>query len=297
MSMQRLTRSQRVTIIRALCEGVSINATVRMTGIAKTTILRLIGDMGRVCMAHDDANLRNLYCPEIEADEVWGFNHCKARTLPRATAAPESAGDVWTWFAVCRRSKAILSWTMGDRDGVQAAALMDDLASRVLGRVELSTDALGAYREAVFNAFEDRVDYSTVHKVYETIETAPGRQEAVCTGCTKHSVYGSPRLERAGTSRVERSNLTLRMSQRRWTRKTNAHSKKFDNMLAAFAIHACYFNWARPHQTLKGRTPAMELGITDRVWTVDDLVGLLETSERSVIGTELNKRGSYRKGA
>lgn len=291
--MNRMTREQRIAVIRALVEGCSVNSTVRMTDIAKTSILRLLVDMGRVCMNHEDAALRELYCPEIEADEIWGFNHCKARTLPRAIAAPESAGDVWTWYAVCRKSKAILSWSMGDRDATHAAALMNDLASRVSGRVELCTDALGIYAPAVFNAFENRVDYSTVHKNYETIETAPGRQEAICTGCTKNSVFGSPRLERTGTSRVERANLTLRMSQRRWTRKTNAHSKSFVNMLNAFALHACYYNWARPHATLEGRTPAMALNLTDRVWTVGDLVGLLEASEKKAVEAGALKRGPY----
>ncbi|MEX2218115.1 MAG: hypothetical protein WD749_05090 [Phycisphaerales bacterium] len=291
--MQRLTCPQRVSVVRALCEGCSIASTVRMTGIAKTTVLRLLVALGSVCAAHEDAALRGLYCPEIEADEIHGFNHCKARTLPRAKAAPESAGDVWTWYAVCRRTKAILSWTMGDRDAAHAAALMDDLASRVYGRVDLTTDALGAYREAVFNAFESRVDYTAVHKSYQTIETAPGRHETICTGCTKKSVFGSPRVERAGTSRVERANLTLRMTQRRWTRKTNAHSKKFDNMMCAFALHAAFYNWCRPHMTLDGRTPAMALKVADRVWTADDLVGLLEAAERAAVEAGRYKRGPY----
>ncbi|MCC6320384.1 MAG: IS1 family transposase [Phycisphaerales bacterium] len=293
--MPRLAREQRIQVIRALCEGCSVNSTVRMTGIAKTSILRLLVDMGRVCMNHEDTKLRGLFCETIEADEIWGFNHCKARTLPRATAAPESAGDVWTWYCVDRHSKAILSWVMGDRDSGHAHALMDDLASRIIGRPELFTDALGAYADAVFDAFaRTGVDYATIHKVYDNIETALGRQEAICTGCKKRSVFGSPRLERAGTSRIERANLTLRMSQRRWTRKTNAHSKAFANMQAAFALHAAFYNWARPHASLGGKTPAMVLGVANRVWTIGDLVGLLEADERAIIGTEQNKRGLYK---
>jgi IS1 family transposase len=282
-------------VIRALCEGCSINSTMRMTGVAKTSILRLLRDIGRACMAHEDAKLRHLYCPEVEADECWAFVHCKQRTVPHAKAAPAEAGDQWTWYAVDRHSKAILSWVIGDRDGDHAAALMDDLASRVYGPVDLTTDALGAYQDAVFNAFENRVSYSTVHKDYRTIELAPGRHESICTGCSKRSVFGAPAIEKAGTSRIERANLTLRMSQRRWTRKTNAHSKSFENMLCAFALHACFYNWARPHATLGGKTPAMVLGVADRVWTVGDLVGLLEAQERAVIGTAANKRGPYRK--
>lgn len=293
--MNRISKEQRVSVVRALVEGCSVNSTVRMTGVAKTSILRLLADMGRVCMNYEDAALRGLYCLEIEADEIWGFNHCKAKTLPRAKAAPDAAGDVWTWYAVCRKSKAILSWMMGDRDAGHAAAFMRDLAGRIVNRPDLTTDGLGLYSDAVFDAFSRTgVDYAQVHKTYENVETAPGRQEAVCTGCSKRSIFGSPKLEKAGTSRVERTNLTLRMSQRRWTRKTNAHSKKFDNMQAAFALHACFYNWARPHASLGGKTPAMVLGVADRVWTVDDLVGLLEADEAKAIEAGALKRGTYR---
>lgn len=292
--MQRLSRESRIQVVKALVEGCSINSIVRMTGVAKTSILRLLVDMGRVCLAHEDKTLRGLFVREVEADEIWGFNHCKAKTLPSAKAAPDAAGDVWTWYAVDRRSKAILSWMMGDRDDGHAHAFMNDLASRLVGRTDLTTDGLGVYRDAVYSAFRGQVDYSQVHKTYQNVEVGPGRSEAVCTGCDKRSVFGSPKIERAGTSRVERANLTLRMSQRRWTRKTNAHSKKFDNMQAAFALHSAFYNWARPHASLNGKTPAMVLGVADRAWTVEDLVGLLEADEAAAIGTESNKRGPYK---
>ncbi len=295
MSMRKLSVSQRVAIVKALCEGCSINSIVRITGVAKTSILRLLIDMGRVCLNHEDAALRGLHCAEIEADEIWGFNHCKAKTLPRAKAAPDMAGDVWTWYAVDRKSKAILSWMMGDRDESHAHAFMHDLASRLIGRPDITTDALGVYADAVFDAFaRTGVDYAQVHKVYKNNPVAPGREEgATCIGCDKKSVFGSPRLERAGTSRIERANLTLRMSQRRWTRKTNAHSKSFENMQAAFALHACFYNWARPHATLNGKTPAMVLGVADHVWSVEELVGLLEADERREIESGAFKRGAY----
>lgn len=292
--MRKPSREQRIQVLKCLVEGCSINSTVRMTGAAKTTILRLLVDMGRVCMNHEDTSLRGLYVPEIEADEIHGFNHCKAKTLPRAKAAPDAAGDVWTWYCVDRRSKAILSWVMGDRDAAHARAFMEDLASRLTNRPDITTDALGVYAEAVFNAFAGEVDYAQVHKSYENIQTAPGRTEAICTGCSKRSVFGSPRLELSGTSRIERANLTLRMSQRRWTRKTNAHSKAFDNMLAAFAVHACFYNWCRKHASLDGKTPAQVLGVADRVWTIGDLVGLLETDEQRAIDAGKLKRGTYK---
>jgi IS1 family transposase len=291
--MRRLTREQRASVIRSLCEGLSVNSTVRLTGVAKTSILRLLVDMGRVCMHHEDAKLRGLYCAEIEADEIWGFNYCKAKTLGRAKAAPDAAGDTWTWYAVDRASKAILSWIMGDRDESHAHAFMHDLKSRLSVRPDLTTDGLGIYSDAVFDAFAGKVDYAQVHKNYNTIELAPGRHESVCTGCDKKAVFGSPRLERSGTSRVERANLTLRMSQRRWTRKTNGHSKSFENMQAAFALHACFYNWVRPHATLNGKTPAVALGLTDHVWTVAELVGLLEADEKRAIEAGEHKRGPY----
>lgn len=292
--MNKLSRDERVASMRALCEGCSINSTMRMTGIAKTSALRLLVDMGRVCMSHEDANLSKLYCPVIEADEIHGFNHRKVKTLQVATAAPENAGEVWTWYAVCRQSKAILSWSMGDRDAAHAAGLMEDLASRVSGHVDLTTDALGLYAGAVYNAFQNRVSYSTVQKSYETAELAPGRFESTCTGRSKKSVFGSPcLLELAGISRLERANLTLRMSQRRWTRKTHSLSNSFERTLCAFALHACFYNWVRPHATLGGKTPAMVLGVADRPWTVDDLVGLLEVYEKRRVEAGAYKRGPY----
>jgi len=297
MAMNKMSREQRVQIVKCLVEGCSVNSTVRMTGASKRAVLRLLLDMGRVCMNHDDKALRGLYVREIEADEIWGFNYCKAKTVSRAVAPAEGAGDVWTWYAVDRHSKAILSWIMGDRDSDHAWAFMQDLAGRLIGAPDLTTDALGLYADAVFDAFQRLgVNYGQVHKIYKNAPGQnPGHPEgSVCIGCTKRSVFGSPALEKSGTSRIERANLTLRMSQRRWTRKTNAHSKKFDNMQAAFALHACHYNWARKHAGLEGKTPAMALGVADRVWTIADLVGLLEAEEAKVIGTEANRRGPYR---
>lgn len=295
MAMQSLAREKRIAVIGALCEGLSVNATVSPTGVAKTTVLRLLVDMARVCMNWEDAHLRVLYCVEIEAEESWGFNYCKAKTLPMAQTPAEGAGDVWTWYAVDRRSKAILTWMMGDRDPAHAHAFVQDLASRLIGRTELSTDALALYSMAVFDAFQTAIDYGQVHKVFKTTTPDASRLPgAVCIGCDKRSIIGSPRLERIGTSRIERANLTLRTQQRRWTRRTNAHSKAFANMRAAFAFYSCFYNWARPHASLGGKTPAMVLGVTDRVWKVTDMVALLEADERAVIGTEENKRGPYR---
>lgn len=296
VAMQRLSPEKRTQVISALCEGCSINSTVRMTGVAKTTILRLLLDLGRVCMEWEDSRLRGLFCARIEADEIWGFNHCKARMVPHAKARVDAMGSVWTWFAMDAESKLIISWIMGDRDAGHASALMHDLASRLVARPELTTDSLGAYSDAVFDAFSRLgVDYAQIHKSYGRLsDEGHHYSPPQCTGCEKRSVFGSPRLERVGTSYIERANLTVRMGQRRWTRLTNAHSKKIDNMQAAFALFSCHYNWARKHASLGGRTPAMAQGLTDRAWTVADIVGLLDAAERKVIGTNANKRGPYK---
>jgi IS1 family transposase len=278
--MNRLTKERRVSVIGALCEGCSINSIVLMTGVSKPTILKLLLDLGRACLNHEDEALRGLFCERIEADEIWGFNHCKERWVKYAKAKVDGAGSVWTWYAVDAKSKLLISWVMGDRDAGHAAAFMDDLAGRLASRPMLTTDALGVYADAVFDAFSRLgVDYAQVHKSYERLPDdertySPPR----CTACEKRSVFGSPNTALAGTSYIERANLTLRMSQRRWTRLTNAHSKSFKHMEAAFALHSCYYNWARKHATI-GTTPAVAAGVADRPWTTADIVGLLEAQE------------------
>ncbi len=251
---------------------------VRLTGVSKVSILKLILDLGRVCVNHDDAKLRKLYCEHIECDEMHAICYCRDKNLHKAKAPPDFAGDVWTWIAIDRRSKAILSWQIGHRDAVHAKALMNDLASRVVGQVEISTDSLASYPDAVFGAFGNRAHYGQIGKTVQIVRDEDGRKtEKIST--FKRSVFGSPRLERTGTSRIERMNLTLRMSQRRWTRKTNAHSKSMDHMQASFALYSTFYNWVRPHATLKGKTPAMKLGIANRRWTMEDLAFLLEEHE------------------
>lgn len=293
--MRRLTRDKRVAIAKALCEGCSVRSTSRLVGVSVDAILKFLLDLGRVCMYHEDEKLRSLYCARIEADEIWGFTHCKDRAVPHAKLRDDVMGSVWTWYAVDVKSKAILSWMMGDRDAGHAHAFMADLASRLAVRPELTTDALGLYANAVFDAFARLgVDYCTVHKDYGRFpEDGHHYSPPQCTGIKKASVFGSPRVERCGTSIIERANLTLRMTQRRWTRLTNAHSKSFAHMQAAFALHACYYNWCRKHGTI-GTTPAVSLGIAEQPWTVADIVGLLEADERKAIGTEANRRGPYK---
>ncbi|MCB9840202.1 MAG: DDE-type integrase/transposase/recombinase [Phycisphaeraceae bacterium] len=294
--MRRITTQQRVSVVKALVEGCSIRATARMTGVSKPTILKLLLGLGRVCLSHEDNAIQMVECEHVEADEVWGFVHCKAKKAPTAKGGIDHVGDAWTWYAVDRKSKLILSWIMGDRDQDHARAFMYDLASRLARRPQLSTDSLGAYAGAVAEAFYKLgVDYGQVHKVYRaSVDGARTYSPSECIACEKNPIRGNPDVAAIGTSRIERANLTLRMSQRRWTRLTNAHSKSFRHMEAAFALHACYYNWCRKHMTL-GTTPAVAAGLTDREWSVADLVDLLEREEREAIGTEATRRGPYRK--
>lgn len=296
MSMNRLSHEKRCEVVRALVEGVSVRGTARLTGVSKQTILNFLIDIGRACVNHEDSAIRGLHCEHVEADEVWGFVHCKDRHAPKAKGGIDHVGSAWTWYAVDRKSKMILSWIMGARDQDHAYALMRDLAGRLCSRPQISTDSLGAYPAAVSEAFFGKgVDYGQIHKIYRSTQADERHYSpSACIGCERRAVRGNPKVEEIGTSRIERANLTLRMSQRRWTRLTNAHSKSFKHMEAAFALHACYYNWVRKHATV-GSTPAQAAGLADHQWTISELVGLLESGERDVVGTTANKRGPYRK--
>lgn len=293
-SMKKLSTESRVRVIAALCEGCSINATARMTGVSKPTILKLILDMGQTCLNFEDAELRNLHCRSIQADEIWGFCHSKDKNVRPENIGKPGHGSVWTWYAIDRDSKLIVSWIMGDRDGSHAHAFMHDLAGRLCERPQLTTDALGAYKDAVRDAFDGLgVDYAQVHKIYRSepgddTRYSPSR----CVGCEKKAVYGRSLAPDVTTSHVERANLTLRMGQRRWTRLTNAHSKSFTHMEAAFAIHSMFYNWCRKHMTI-GTTPAVAAGLTDHVWSIEEMVGLLEDREQAAIDAGAMKRGPY----
>ncbi len=278
----------------ALCEGCSINAVVRMTGVSKPTILKLLVDMGHVCLNFEDRMLRDLPCRNIEADELWGFVHCKAKRARTSKVTDRFIGSAWTWCAIDTKSKALISWLVGDRDQDHAKAFMHDLASRLASRPQLTTDALGIYQPAVKEAFNDLgCDYAILHKTYAASTDEPHHYSPPkCVGCYKEAVMGRPVRENVSTSRVERFNLSVRMHQRRWTRLTNGHSKKFENMESAFAVHSFYYNWIRKNMA-HGKTPAQALGIADKEWTVDDMVGLLEDREQEAIEAGFLKRGPY----
>ena len=276
-SMNILPAHKRILVLKCLVEGMSIRATVRVTGVAKATVMKLLVTAGKVCADFQDREMRELPCRRVQADEIWSFIYAKEKNAKRAKAAPPEAGDVWTWVALCADTKLIPAWRIGDRSGMTAIDLMDDLRSRLAHRVQLTTDGHAAYLEAVEGAFGGDVDYAQLIKLYG----ASGKEDerryspAECIGIRQKVVEGNPARKHISTSYIERQNLTMRMSMRRFTRLTNAFSKKLENHAHAVALHMWWYNFGRIHQTLKV-TPAMEARVTDRLWEIGDLVRLID---------------------
>ena len=283
--VNRLSTEQRANILSCLCEGMSIRATVRVTGAAKNTITRLLVDLGRACAEYQDGALVDLSCTRIECDEIWSFCYSKEKNVPKDHRGEFGYGDVWTWTAICSDTKLVPTWLVGERAGVDAEVFMRDLASRLRNRVQLTTDGHRAYLHAVESAFGADIDYAMLHKIYAGPAAAEDQcrySPATCLGVDIRVVQGQPDTRKASTSYVERQNLSMRMGMRRFTRLTNGFSKKVENLAHAVSLHYMYYNFARPHATLtknnEGRktTPAMAAGITNRVWTVRDIAALLD---------------------
>ena len=289
--MKRLGTQKRAQVIRCIVEGNSIRSTERITGVTKRAITRLIVELGEVCHEYQNDKLRNLPCRRIQADEIWSFLYAKQKNVAKAKAAPEGAGDLWTWTAIDADSKLIVSWLIGDRDAGYATEFLQDLAGRLAGRVQLTSDGHGAYPSAVEDAFGADVDYAVLIKHFGDAPEGQRRYSpAVCTGATKKRVTGDPDEAHISTSYVERHNLTIRMAVRRYARLTNAFSKKLSNHVAAFSLFVMYYNFGRTHQSLRV-TPAMEANVSNHVWSMEEIVGLLEAKEAKVS----RKRGPYRK--
>jgi IS1 family transposase len=283
--VNRLSTEQRAKIVSCLCEGMSIRATVRVTGAAKNTITKLLVDLGRACAEYQDGALVDLPCTRIECDEIWSFCYAKQKNVPAEHRGEYGYGDVWTWTALCADTKLVPSWLVGERTADDAEVFMRDLASRLRHRTQLTTDGHRAYLNAVEAAFGADIDYAVLHKIY----ASPAKPEdqrryspATCLGIDVRVVQGVPDLRKASTSYVERQNLSMRMGMRRFTRLTNAFSKKVENLACAVSLHYMYYNFARPHQTLTKDaggykvTPAMAAGIEHRVWTHRDIAALLD---------------------
>ena len=277
--MNKLDPKTRAQIITLLCEGMAIRAITRVTGASKNTIAKLLADVGQACAAYHDQHVRGLTSKRIQMDEIWSFVYAKKANVKRAKNAPPEAGDAWTWTAIDADSKLLVSFLVGDRTTDSAVRFVDDLRSRLSNRVQLTSDGHRAYLEAVDTAFGDDVDYAMLHKIYASEPAGEKRYSpAVCVGAQKRKITGDPDDQHISTSFAERQNLTMRMHMRRFTRLTNAFSKKIENHTAAVALHTMFYNFVRVHQTLK-ITPAMAAGVTDRLWEISDLVKVLEDWE------------------
>lgn len=265
----------RARVVSCLIEGCSIRATVRMTGVAKNTIIRLLGDLGCVCAAYHNRHVKNLRVRRLQCDEIWCFVGAKAKNVT-VEKKQEGWGDTWTWVGIDADTKLVVSYLVGGRDSGWAHDFMEDCARRISNRVQITTDGHRAYLDAVEDAFGADIDYAMLQKIYG----APSDEEtrryspAKCIGCDLKVVSGAPDPKHVSTSFVERQNLTMRMQMRRFTRLTNAHSKKVDNHRHMVALHYMYYNFCRVHSSLRV-TPAQEAGLSDHVWSVEELIALM----------------------
>lgn len=288
--MNKLPLKARAQILSTLCEGASMRSASRLADVSINTVSKLLEDAGRFCASFHDDKVRGVGAKRVQCDEIWSFTYSKQGNVAKAKRQELAHGDTWTWTGIDAETKLIISWLVGDRDSEYAMAFMDDIRQRVANRIQLTTDGHKAYLRAVEGAFAGDVDYAVLHKIYgKTPEAAKGRYSpAECIGTQKHQVEGNPDPDHVSTSYVERSNLTMRMHNRRFTRLTNAFSKKFENHVHMVAIWTVWYNWVRIHKSLRV-TPAMAAGLTDRLWTWEEIVGLMDAAAPSM------SRGAYKK--
>ena len=279
MPMNKLPPEKRAQALQMMAEGVSLRAITRLTGISRTTLLKLLEDAGEAFSEYQDRVLVNLPCKRVQVDEAWAFCYAKQKNVPSAKAAPEGAGDIWTWVGIDADTKLVASWYVGARDSEAAMMFMDDLAPRLASRVQLTSDGHKPYLEAIEGAFGGDIDYAMLVKVYGAAPEGQRRYSpAICTGARKYRVEGNPDPKHVSTSYVERQNLNIRMGNRRMTRLTNAFSKKAENHTHMMAVYFMHYNFVRIHQTLK-ITPAMAAGVTPKLWGMSDMVAVLEEWE------------------
>ncbi len=291
--MNKLDTKERARIIHLLCEGMSLRAVARLTGVSRNTVDKILCDVGAACLDYQDEHLRNLPCQRVQCDEIWSFVYAKERNIPKELQGVPGIGDIWTWTAIDADTKLVPCWHVGNRRIHDAKMFIGDLAGRLAHRVQLSTDGHKPYLTAVDQHFGGEIDYGVIVKIYGTVKE-DGRRVPQngygeeCIGIRKSTVTGNPDECCITTSHVERNNLTMRMSMRRFTRLTNAHSKKVENHMHAISLHFMFYNFARKHMSLDGRTPAMAAGVSDHVWTVEEIANLAKIEAPKT-------RGPYKK--
>ena len=278
--MNRLTTQDRLAILKALSEGMGINAACRITGASKNTVLKLLADVGRACALYQDQTMRGLTITKVQVDEIWSFIGMKEKNVPANTDPTRGYGDCYTYTAIDPVTKLMPCWLVGYRTSESADHFMSDLAPRLANRVQLTSDGMSGYPAAVRKHFGDNVDYGVLNKSYEggmpAVEAKRRYSPAVCTGATKNTVIGSPELKDISTSHVERANLSMRMGMRRFTRLTNAFSKKIENHMHAISFYFMVYNFVKVHGTVK-TTPAIAAGVTTIQWTMEDIVNMADT--------------------
>ena len=278
--MNKLSTAKRAQIVKALVEGNSLRSVTRMVGVSINTVTKLLVDLGIACESFHDSFVRNVAVRRVQADEIWSFCYARKENVPADLKGVFGYGDLWTWVGQCADSKLVLSWHVGRRDAQTAYPFMRDLASRISTRVQLTTDGLHAYLEATDAAFNADIDYARLIKVYGSDPNAEKRYTPPVVVETKvQIVSGNPALEHISTSYIERQNLQLRMSMRRFTRLTNGHSKKVENHEHALALHYVHYNFARVQKAIGG-TPAMAAGLTTRPWSIEEIIGLMDAADK-----------------
>lgn len=276
MDMNKLSIERRAQIIACLVEGNSVRATCRLTHSSKDAVLKLVADAGEACLEYQRANLRGLTTKRIQCDEIWSFVYAKAKNVPAEYQGQFGKGDVWTWTAIDADTKLVPCWLVGTRGPQAAITFMRDVASRLTNRVQLTTDGYHCYLNAVNDAFPQEIDYAMLVKMYGTDPMGEKRYSpSICLSAESRVIRGNPDREHINTSYVERQNLNMRMGMRRFTRLTNAFSKKVENHAHAIALFYMYYNFARIHQTLKTETPAMAAGVSDHVWSMEEIAALI----------------------
>ncbi|HEX2554540.1 MAG TPA: IS1 family transposase [Microvirga sp.] len=289
--MNKLPLAKRVQILSMLVEGSSLRSISRVCDVSINTVTKLLVDAGTACALHHDKAVRGVKARRVQCDEIWSFCYAKQKNVPLAKAPVDGAGDVWTWTGLDADSKLMVSWVVGGREADSARVLMDDLKARLANRVQLTTDGHKAYLEAVSEAFGDEIDYGMLVKIYgASPESMRGRYSpAECIGAKRQKIVGKPDEFYISTSYVERQNLNMRMGMRRFTRLTNAFSKKLENHYHALSLYFTFYNFVRIHKTLKV-TPAMAAGVSDRLWSMEDIAALVEAAAPAPA-----KRGPYKK--